>query len=186
MTDIPHWRSHKVVQAAKITGMQFPPGGPVICMGDIPAKAAVTPAVLARMVGMTNPKPGDGEAWANLVGGYYIRYADGYESWSPADAFQQGYRRVIPNEWAEKGLWAAETDDLDWDCTTGAPKLSYFAGALQVWSACQQGEVTVQQGADAFNVPPATIRAAVEWHYWMFLSGPDDKPAEQLIEHEGE
>lgn len=25
------------------------------------------------------------------VGGYYVRYKDGYESWSPADVFESGY-----------------------------------------------------------------------------------------------
>lgn len=28
------------------------------------------------------------------VGGYYVRYADGYESFSPADAFEDGYTKV--------------------------------------------------------------------------------------------
>lgn len=27
------------------------------------------------------------------VGGYYVRYADGYESWSPAEAFEEGYTK---------------------------------------------------------------------------------------------
>jgi hypothetical protein len=28
------------------------------------------------------------------VGGYYVVYADGYKSWSPAQAFEEGYTRV--------------------------------------------------------------------------------------------
>lgn len=28
------------------------------------------------------------------IGGYYVVYADGYESWSPAAAFEEGYTRV--------------------------------------------------------------------------------------------
>ena len=28
------------------------------------------------------------------VGGYYVRYADGYESWSPAEAFVAGYTKI--------------------------------------------------------------------------------------------
>ena len=28
------------------------------------------------------------------VGGYYVQYADGYESWSPAEAFEEGYTRI--------------------------------------------------------------------------------------------
>ncbi len=29
------------------------------------------------------------------VGGYYVRYKDGYESWSPAEAFEEGYTQLI-------------------------------------------------------------------------------------------
>ena len=28
------------------------------------------------------------------VGGYYVRYKDGYESFSPADAFEDGYSQI--------------------------------------------------------------------------------------------
>ena len=28
------------------------------------------------------------------VGGYYLRYEDGYESWSPAKAFEDGYSLI--------------------------------------------------------------------------------------------
>ena len=28
------------------------------------------------------------------AGGYYVRYPDGYESWSPAEAFEEGYTLV--------------------------------------------------------------------------------------------
>jgi hypothetical protein len=30
---------------------------------------------------------------APKVGGYYVVYADGYKSWSPAQAFEEGYTR---------------------------------------------------------------------------------------------
>lgn len=29
-----------------------------------------------------------------VVGDYYVRYDDGYESWSPAKAFEEGYTRL--------------------------------------------------------------------------------------------
>lgn len=29
-----------------------------------------------------------------VIGGYYVRYADGYESFSPADAFEAGYTAI--------------------------------------------------------------------------------------------
>lgn len=30
----------------------------------------------------------------SLIGGYFVRYADGYESWSPAEAFESGYKEI--------------------------------------------------------------------------------------------
>lgn len=30
----------------------------------------------------------------NLVGGYFVQYADGYQSWSPAAAFESGYKEI--------------------------------------------------------------------------------------------
>jgi hypothetical protein len=30
--------------------------------------------------------------------GYYVRYADGYKSWSPKDVFEMAYRLVDPAE----------------------------------------------------------------------------------------
>lgn len=37
----------------------------------------------------------------NLVGGYFVRYADGYESWSPMEAFEQGYKEIVPEQGKE-------------------------------------------------------------------------------------
>lgn len=28
------------------------------------------------------------------IGGYYVVYADGYKSWSPADVFEAGYTKI--------------------------------------------------------------------------------------------
>lgn len=65
-----------------------------------------------------------------------------------------------------------------------------FLGALQVWSfmRLERGDekVTVRQAADEFGVTAEVIREAVDQHYWMFLSGPDDDPSKQIIEHDGE
>ena len=34
----------------------------------------------------------------SLVGGYLVKYEDGYTSWSPAEAFEGGYREVKSTE----------------------------------------------------------------------------------------
>lgn len=64
--------------------------------------------------------------------------------------------------------------------------MSELADAMQVWSLLQPGRTSVAQAAQAFNVTDKVILAAVDAHYWMFLSGPGEDPSKQLIEHEGE
>lgn len=61
-----------------------------------------------------------------------------------------------------------------------------FANAIQVYAFAQAEDVSVAQAADAFNVEPKLITEAVEWHGWMYLSGPDDDYTKLMIEHDGE
>jgi hypothetical protein len=81
--EMPKYRCHKVVHALKIseikeeTSMTF---------------AMITPAdegyapfrVDSNYLYRHKPK----------VGGYYVVYADGYKSFSPAEAFEEGYTRI--------------------------------------------------------------------------------------------
>jgi hypothetical protein len=81
-------------------------------------------------------------------------------------------------------------DDLEhdgWDHETGMPTLSMVANAIQVWAMFQYPlKVTVRACGLAFNLDDAQVREAVEYHNYMYLDGPDDLPAEQTIEHDGE
>lgn len=83
MTDspwqLPQYRSHRVVQAAKIEEIRAleTPHQYELVFADGQGKAKVT-----------------GEWISNRgaeEGGYYVLYEDGYESWSPAEAFEEGY-----------------------------------------------------------------------------------------------
>lgn len=71
-------------------------------------------------------------------------------------------------------------DPQAWDLDTGQPGVGLFATAVQVWSIAQGRAVTVNEAALAFNVQPALIRQAVDYHYFMFLGDGD------TIEHEGD
>lgn len=74
----------------------------------------------------------------------------------------------------------ADGDGLGWDPDTGAPTVSMFANALQVWSACQNRQVvSVAEACLAFNVHPELVREAVHVHPWLTLEN-------DAIEHEGE
>lgn len=85
--ELPRYRCHKEVQALKIRMIRrrFVEGTTTVL------DATITPehgydgfTVSGDYVRKHDPK----------VGGYYVRYADGYESWSPAAAFEEGYTRI--------------------------------------------------------------------------------------------
>lgn len=79
-----------------------------------------------------------------------------------------------------------DVDAFDLTADEAGISLSELAGAVQVWSLLQPGPTTVGEAASIFNVMIGTVRAAVDGHHWMFLSGPSDDPSKQIIEHEGE
>lgn len=81
------YQCHKVVKAAKILNilesMQslIPPGkGGATLFLDTNYTLQVSPEFLAKH----NPE----------IGGYLVRYEDGYQSYSPAKAFEEGYAPV--------------------------------------------------------------------------------------------
>jgi hypothetical protein len=80
--ELPSFRSHKIVNAARIHAAEFEADGR---------------AKLATDFGTIQTKPGYRKrvpAFDELVGdlGVYVRYQpDGFESWSPTKAFEEGY-----------------------------------------------------------------------------------------------
>lgn len=93
------FKSHKEVQAGKIIDIQsgrtvdfesFPGGSWLLTLagtsdGDTPAETVEVSHEWRRK-------------HAPMVGGYFVRYPDGYESFSPAKAFEEGYTVVEPSE----------------------------------------------------------------------------------------
>ncbi|HKJ86950.1 MAG TPA: hypothetical protein VKA48_00325 [Gammaproteobacteria bacterium] len=79
---LPQWVCHKTVRAAKIQEVSYTTNGGafLIFEEDGVPMHRVTPDYVAKH----NPLPG----------GYYVLYEDGYESWSPAGAFEGGYIRL--------------------------------------------------------------------------------------------
>ena len=78
---LPRWRSHKVVEGFKIA------------------------KILRMFLNRSKLVSEDGQSWVSvddrylakhspLCGGYFVRYEDGYESFSPAAAFEGGYTSV--------------------------------------------------------------------------------------------
>lgn len=87
--ELPQYRCHKVVRAAKITGLQFPSAEVTrLVLGSIGGAIDVSHSWL---LGKHAPGAADG---FTLVGGYYVVYVDGYASFSPAKAFEAGYSLI--------------------------------------------------------------------------------------------
>ena len=87
---LPLYRSHKLVRALKIKailnpneGLEQDDGERVLTFSD-PGYEACAFVVNADYTFRHKPQ----------VGGYYVVYEDGYTSWSPAEAFEQGYTLV--------------------------------------------------------------------------------------------
>lgn len=79
---LPQYQCHKKVRAAKITGTKILKNSPKLRLefGDIGGSVDVTMAFFQKH----QPE----------IGGYYVQYEDGYESYSPATAFEEGYTRM--------------------------------------------------------------------------------------------
>lgn len=81
---LPTYVCHKEVQALKIKGIEHVGGGRYM-LSFYEDGFGPTP-VVAEWVDKHGPRPG----------GYYVVYKDGYVSYSPARAFEEGYTAVQP------------------------------------------------------------------------------------------
>jgi hypothetical protein len=77
LAQLPQYQSHKVVGALRIAKIE----GNVLT----PADPGFAPFLLDKEYLRRNNAQ---------VGGYYVVYADGYKSFSPAKAFEEGYTRI--------------------------------------------------------------------------------------------
>jgi len=90
--EMPKYQSHKKVWALKIKEIVFDSDLAKESNRETDGSAIITPSeegyapfkVNSNYVHKHKPQ----------VEGYYVRYEDGYESWSPAQAFEEGYTLV--------------------------------------------------------------------------------------------
>jgi hypothetical protein len=83
--ELPRYKSHKSVWALKIKSIEDPnhatDGSRLMYFEE----SGYSPICVDGEY-MSKHKP--------QIGGYYVVYADGYKSWSPAQAFEEGYTRT--------------------------------------------------------------------------------------------
>lgn len=83
--ELPRYQSHKKVWALKIKSMVPQTDGSLVILSEFPDAFEFT--VPAKFV----PKH---DASRPQVGWYWVRYEDGYESFSPPEPFEEGYTRI--------------------------------------------------------------------------------------------
>lgn len=81
MTEMPRYVCHKQVWALKIKEIKLAAAGPHLIVPEEPGYAAIE--ISDEWLRKHEP----------VVGGYYVAYKDGYRSFSPAVAFEEGYAR---------------------------------------------------------------------------------------------
>lgn len=88
--ELPRWRCHKEVCALKIKSVEpdgsAPRGAAGSCIITPENKTYAPFRADEEYCRKHNPK----------AGGYYVVYDDGYKSFSPAKAFEDGYTRMLP------------------------------------------------------------------------------------------
>lgn len=87
---IPRYKCHKVVRAAKIVASEQQQSEPNVFMLLLELPDATT-------VSWRYQPPGRQANAESFTGGYLVVYDDGYTSWSPAKAFEEGYSLDEPN-----------------------------------------------------------------------------------------
>lgn len=85
MTPMPKYRSHKEVWALKIAAIEYDDRSSDSSAVITPAEVGYTPFVV---------DPAYVRKHQPTVGGYFVQYADGYQSFSPAEAFESGYTLI--------------------------------------------------------------------------------------------
>lgn len=85
------FKSHKVVEAAKIARISLRERGSDWDLWLIFEDTSYV-VVPRNWADRHAPRP---EELESLVGGYLVRYLDGYTSWSPAEAFEEGYTSLV-------------------------------------------------------------------------------------------
>lgn len=87
--ELPKYQCHKIVHGFKITN--------IVRDGEGEDRDTDGSAVLHHEEGYFIPVKVDAEYMSKHkpeIGGYYVIYEDGYQSFSPADAFEGGYTRI--------------------------------------------------------------------------------------------
>ena len=87
---MPRYKCHKEVHALKIAAIEFhgADGATIVPADPAYAPFRTSDGWRERYRGVSAGNPGETDL------GYYVVYADGYVSWSPTKAFEEGYALI--------------------------------------------------------------------------------------------
>lgn len=85
VAELPRYKSHKEIRALKIKKVRTAEGA-LGFLELVPEDARFVPFLVSA---------GWAEQHKAEAGGYFVLYKDGYTSFSPAAAFEEGYTRII-------------------------------------------------------------------------------------------
>jgi hypothetical protein len=83
--ELPQYKCHKIVRAAKIQDLHALHDGAARL---VPERADLEPFEVSRAFVARHL---ESMSYAEIRGGWFVVYDDGYQSFSPASAFEQGY-----------------------------------------------------------------------------------------------
>lgn len=87
--ELPKYKCHKTVWALKILSIEYKSTERSIDVAQLRVEAPYGPVRVGdEWIERHKPEPG----------GYYVVYADGYKSYSPAEAFEEGYTLMAKTE----------------------------------------------------------------------------------------
>jgi len=92
--EMPRYRCHKEVRALKIKAIAHGAGGRTADMEEETDGGAI---IFPENQGYApfRVEPEYVKKHKPQAGGYYVVYDDGYKSWSPAKAFEEGYTLIV-------------------------------------------------------------------------------------------
>lgn len=136
--EMPKYVCHKVVHALKIAHIEMREGvGPLLLHPENPAFAPI-----AKDWSWVKEKHADERP------GYYVVYEDGYDSWSPVEAFEKGY--TLDGSVAQRYRVPKLSAESPW--VTTLQKLMYAArvssnGGTTIEGAIEEAEKLLKDGA---------------------------------------
>lgn len=162
---MPKYRAHKIIQALKIDEGRITTSGTLL----IPANRDYDPFIVTRAFSSKHMPGG---------GGYFVRYKDGYESFSPAEAFEDGYTALedgLEEDSTASEILAKVKADL---AESNAKVIALEKSAPKVAEALRKAEFRIEELTEKND---ELVRINLDVNEELAKSNSDPKVAEEAV-----